>query len=117
MLTNRKGSIVNISSIAGIKGVKGQTNYCAAKAGIIGFTKAMANEFGAKGIRINAVAPGYIETEMTKDLKKAKTMLGAVPMNRMGTAEEVANVVLFLSSDVASYVNGEVVVVDGGLIS
>ncbi len=117
MLTNQKGSIVNVSSIAGLKGVKGQTNYCTAKAGIVGFTKAMANEFGSKGIRTNAVAPGYIETEMTKDLRKSNITLSHIPMKRMGTVEEVANVVVFISSDAGSYINGEVVVVDGGLIS
>ncbi len=117
MLTNQKGSIVNVSSIAGLKGVKGQTNYCTAKAGIVGFTKAMANEFGSKGIRTNAVAPGYIETEMTKDLRKSNITLSHIPMKRMGTVEEVANVVVFISSDAGSYINGVVVVVDGGLIS
>lgn len=115
MLTNRKGCIVNISSIAGLKGVVGQTNYCTAKAGIIGFTKSLANEIGAKGIRINAVAPGYISTELTKDLKQAKTMMSSIPMRRMGTPEEVANTVLFLASDASSYINGAVISVDGGL--
>ena len=115
MLTNRCGSIINISSIAGLKGVMGQTNYCTAKAGIIGFTKSLANELGAKGIRVNAVAPGYINTDLTKNLKKSKTMVATIPMKRMGTVEEVANIVLFLSSDVSSYINGEIISVDGGL--
>lgn len=115
MLTNRKGSIVNISSIAGLKGVIGQTNYCTAKAGIMGFTKSLANELGAKGIRINAVAPGYINTDLIKDLKQSKTMITSIPMRRTGTPEEVANTVLFLASDVSSYINGAVISVDGGL--
>lgn len=115
MLTNRKGSIVNISSIAGLKGVIGQTNYCTAKAGIMGFTKSLANELGAKGIRINAVAPGYINTDLIKDLKQSKTMITSIPMRRTGTPEEVANTVLFLASDASSYINGAVISVDGGL--
>lgn len=115
MLTQRRGCIVNISSIAGLKGVIGQTNYCTAKAGMIGFTKSLANELGAKGIRVNAVAPGYISTDLTRNLKESKTMITSIPMRRMGTVDEIANIVLFLSSDASSYVNGAVISVDGGL--
>lgn len=115
MLSNRKGSIVNVGSVAGYIGVKGQTNYCVAKAGVMAFSKALCKELAGKNIRINTVAPGYIETEMTDDLNKKLTK--QIPMKRFGTAKEVADTVVFLASDVAGYINGETVVIDGGLIS
>ena len=110
-------SIINISSIVGISGNFGQTNYSASKAGIIGFTKSLAKELGGKGIRVNAIAPGFIETEMTDKIPfiKKKIMLTLVPMGRMGKPEEIAQVVSFLASSQANYINGEVIRVDGGM--
>jgi len=110
-------SIINISSIVGISGNFGQTNYSASKAGIIGFTKSLAKELGGKGIRVNAIAPGFIETEMTDKIPfiKKKIMLTLVPMGRMGKPEEIAQVVSFLASSQATYINGEVIRVDGGM--
>ncbi|RDY31937.1 3-oxoacyl-ACP reductase FabG [Lachnotalea glycerini] len=117
LLEKEKGAaIVNISSIAGIKGVAGQTNYCATKFGIIGMTKALAKEVAYKNIRVNAIAPGYIETKMTQNLSKEE-IEKIIPMRRMGSPEEIAKVVLFLISDGASYINGETIVVDGGIIA
>lgn len=117
LMNNTQGAaIVSVSSIAGLKGVAGQANYCASKAGIIAMTKSLAKEMSHKNIRFNAVAPGYIETAMTEKLSKDK-MLSNVPMRRMGKPEEVAKVVLFLISDGASYINGETIVVDGGLLA
>lgn len=115
MFAQRSGCIINISSTAGIMGVKGQTNYCSAKAGIIGLTKSMAKEYGIKNIRVNAIAPGYIETDMTEKIKRVDEILKQVPLARMGTAKEVADMVLFMASDHAGYMNGEVIVLDGGL--
>jgi 3-oxoacyl-[acyl-carrier protein] reductase len=117
MLKQRSGRIVNMTSIAGVIGNAGQANYSAAKAGIIGFTKAMAKEYGAKNIAVNAVAPGYIPTDLTHpvspDIRDRIVKLTAC--GRMGTPEEVANAVAFLASDEASYITGHVLVVDGGL--
>ncbi len=115
MFSNRRGNIINISSTAGIIGVKGQTNYCAAKAGIIGFTKALSKELGMKNIRVNAIAPGYIETDMTSNIKNLKDISTNIPLRRLGLPHEVAKTAVFLSSDAASYINGATIVVDGGL--
>ena len=117
MLKQRKGSIINLTSIVGMKGQGGQSNYAASKAGIIGFTKSVADELGSRSIRSNAIAPGFIETEMTEELPEdvKKTYLAGIPKKRMGTAEEVANTALFLASDLSSYVNGQVISVCGGL--
>lgn len=114
MLIKKYGRIVNVVSLSGIKGLPGQVNYSAAKAGVIGMTKALAQEVGKKNVTVNAVAPGYIKTDMTKDLDE--NMLKAmIPVGRFGTAEEVAEVVGFLASRGASYVTGEVISVNGGI--
>jgi 3-oxoacyl-[acyl-carrier protein] reductase len=117
MLRNKHGSIINMTSIVGEKGQAGQSNYAASKAGIIGFTKSIADEFGSRNIRCNAIAPGFIETDMTAVLpgETKKGILAAIPMKRMGTAEEVANVALFLASGLATYVSGQVISVCGGM--
>ncbi|MCK9400128.1 MAG: 3-oxoacyl-ACP reductase FabG [Bacteroidales bacterium] len=114
MMVNKYGRIVNVVSLSGIKGLPGQTNYSAAKAGVIGATKALAQEVGRKNVTVNAVAPGFIRTEMTKDLDE-KEYKALIPLNRFGETEEVAEVVAFLASDKASYITGEVVSVNGGL--
>lgn len=114
MLVKKYGRIVNVVSLSGIKGLPGQTNYSAAKAGIIGATKALAQEVAKKNVMVNAVAPGYIRTDMTKDIdeSQAKAM---IPMNRFGTPEEVAEAVGFLASPACSYITGEVISINGGL--
>lgn len=119
MLKQRSGSIINISSIVGIKGNAGQANYAASKAGIIGFTKSVALELGSRGIRCNAVAPGFIETEMTGvlDEKVVQAWRDAIPLKRGGQPEDVANACVFLGSDLSSYVSGQVLQVDGGLLT
>lgn len=114
MLVNKYGRIVNVVSLSGIKGLPGQTNYSAAKAGVIGATKALAQEVGKKKITVNAVAPGYIRTEMTQELNENE-LKRLIPLNRFGTSEEVADVVDFLASEKASYITGEVISVNGGL--
>jgi 3-oxoacyl-[acyl-carrier protein] reductase len=116
-LLKKGGSIVNIASIAGLMGNTGQTNYGASKAGIIGFTKSVAKEYGGKGVRANAVAPGFIQTEMTValDEKYRETMKESVPLKRAGIPLDVAHVVYFLLSDYSSYITGEVINVSGGL--
>jgi 3-oxoacyl-[acyl-carrier protein] reductase len=117
MMKRRGGSIVNVSSIVGVHGNPGQTNYAAAKAGIIGFTKSLARELGSRGVRANVVAPGYVTTQLTDVLPdEAKTaMLGATPLGRLGDPDDVAGAVRFLCSDEASFITGEVLLVDGGL--
>ncbi len=117
MMKARKGKIINISSIVGVIGQAGQANYSASKAGMIGFTKSLAKEVGSRNINVNAVAPGFIETKMTKDLPEdiRKTYYEAIPLKRLGQPEDVANTVAFLSSDAADYLTGHVFFVDGGL--
>jgi 3-oxoacyl-[acyl-carrier protein] reductase len=114
MLSNRFGRIINIVSLSGLKGMAGQTNYSAAKAGLIGATKALAQEVAKRGVTVNAIAPGFIETEMTKDLD-TKALSAIVPMKRFGKPEEVAETALFLASPGAAYITGEVINISGGL--
>jgi 3-oxoacyl-[acyl-carrier protein] reductase len=118
MIEQGSGRIINVSSVVGLYGNFGQTNYAATKAGVIGMTKTWARELGRKGITVNAVAPGFIQTEMTENVpeKVLELMRGRTPLGRLGTARDVANIYLFLASDDAAYVSGAVVCVDGGLI-
>lgn len=118
MMKARSGRIINISSVVGISGNAGQTNYSASKAGIIGFTKSLAKEIASRNILVNAVAPGFIETNMTDVLKDdvKKEIAKNIPLKRMGTAQDVANVVKFLASDDSSYITGQVINVDGGML-
>jgi len=118
MMKAKKGSIINMSSIIGIKGNAGQSSYAASKAGIIGFTKSIAHELGSRNIRCNAIAPGFIETDMThylKDGDASKSFLEKIPLGRFGNAEEIANTTLFLASDLSSYITGQVLSTCGGL--
>jgi 3-oxoacyl-[acyl-carrier protein] reductase len=117
MMRRRSGSIVNLTSVVGIHGNPGQTNYAASKAGIIGFTKSLARELASRGVRANAVAPGYIQTALTEVLPEQvqQAILANTPLGRLGTPEDVAGAVRFLCSDEASFVTGEVLLVDGGL--
>ncbi len=119
MLKQRSGSIINISSIVGVQGNAGQSNYAASKAGIIGFTKSIAKELGSRNIRCNAITPGFIETEMTEalDEKVVEEWRKSIPLKRGGTPEDVANAALFLASDMSSYVTGQVVSVCGGMLT
>jgi 3-oxoacyl-[acyl-carrier protein] reductase len=116
MLTKKQGRIINVVSLSGLKGLPGQTNYSAAKAGIIGATKALAQEVGRKGITVNAVAPGFIKTDMTEGLDE-KELQHLIPVKRFGTAEEVAHAVAFLASKEAGYITGHVLSINGGLYS
>jgi 3-oxoacyl-[acyl-carrier protein] reductase len=117
MMKQRAGKIINMSSVVGITGNRGQTNYAASKAGIIGFSKSLARELGGRGITVNVVAPGYVETDMTASLPEAarQAMLGAVPLGRAARPSDVAAAVLFLASSAADYITGHVLHVDGGL--
>ena len=117
MLRQKSGSIINLTSIIGEMGQGGQSNYAASKAGVIGFTKSIADEFGSRSIRCNAIAPGFIETDMTGVLSDEvkKSILEKIPMKRMGSAEEVANTALFLASDLSTYVSGQVISVCGAM--
>jgi 3-oxoacyl-[acyl-carrier protein] reductase len=118
MMKQRSGKIINISSVVGVMGNAGQSNYSASKAGIIGLTKSVAKEFGSRNIQVNAVAPGYIETDMTKDLPESakKDFLTIIPLQRAGQADDVANGVLFLASSLSDYITGQVLHVDGGMV-
>jgi len=118
-LKQKQGSIINVTSVVGIKGNAGQANYAASKAGIIGFTKSIALELGSRNIRCNAIAPGFIETEMTDQLdeKMIAEWKSAIPLRRAGTAKEVADVTVFLASDYSKYVTGQVLQVDGGMLT
>ena len=117
MLKQKSGRIINLSSVSGVMGNAGQANYCASKAGVIGLTKSAARELGSRGITVNAIAPGFIDTEMTaalpEDVKKA--MGEQIPMKRFGTTEDVANLAAFLASDLAGYITGQIINVDGGM--
>jgi 3-oxoacyl-[acyl-carrier protein] reductase len=119
MIRQRYGRIINITSVSGIAGQVGQANYSASKAGVIGFTKAVARELGTRNITVNAVAPGYVQTDQTADLPQELIdyILELTPLKRPGTAEEIANAVAFLASEEASYVSGQVLGVDGGMMS
>ncbi len=118
MMKRRAGRIVNIASVVGITGNAGQANYSASKAGVIGFSKTVAKELASRGVLVNAVAPGFIDTDMTKALPESarETLLKLIPLARLGSPDDVASAVLFLSSDLASYITGQVVVVDGGMV-
>ncbi len=118
MIKARKGRIINISSVVGLSGNAGQSNYAASKAGIIGFTKSLAKELASRNILVNAIAPGFITTDMTKVLKDEvkEQILNNIPLNRFGTPEDVANTVKFLASEDSSYITGQVINVDGGMV-
>ncbi len=117
MLKNKSGRIINISSISGVNGIAGQANYSASKAGIIGLTKSFAKEMSAKGININAIAPGFIDTDMTRTLdeKYVEDITNTIPAKRVGRVEDIANAAVFLASDKSSYITGQTLMVDGGL--
>jgi 3-oxoacyl-[acyl-carrier protein] reductase len=119
MMKQRSGRIINISSVVGVSGNPGQTNYTAAKAGVIGMTKTMSKELASRNITVNAIAPGFIATDMTSvlDEKVKETTLSLIPLGRLGEAEEVANLVTFLASDKASYITGQTIHVDGGMVT
>jgi 3-oxoacyl-[acyl-carrier protein] reductase len=118
MMKAKSGVIINISSVVGLTGNAGQTNYAASKSGMIGFTKALAKELASRNIRVNCIAPGYIDTQMTEALssKVKEEVLSKIPLNRMGKPLDIANAALYLASDLASYVTGQVIAVDGGMV-
>jgi 3-oxoacyl-[acyl-carrier protein] reductase len=118
MLKARSGSIINITSVVGLTGNAGQVNYSASKAGILGLTKSVAKELGSRGIRCNAVAPGFIETEMTEELDQGslKTWLEGIPLKRPGQGSDISNACVFLASDMSTYITGQTLVVDGGMV-
>ena len=118
MMKRRSGRVVNIASVVGITGNAGQANYSASKAGVIGLTKTLAKELASRGVLVNAVAPGFIDTDMTKVLPESarEALLKLIPLSRLGSPDDVARAVLFLSSDLAGYITGQVLVVDGGMI-
>ena len=117
MMRQKKGTIINVASITGLMGNAGQANYSASKAGVIGFTKAVAREYADRGITVNAVAPGFIATAMTDAIpeKEREALIGQIPLNRLGSPEDVANAVYFLASEEASYITGQVISINGGL--
>ena len=117
MMKARKGRIINIASVVGATGNIGQSNYAAAKAGMIGFTKSLAREVGSRGITVNAVAPGFIDTDMTRELseEQRQALLSSIPLGRLGQVEEIASVVAFLASSEAGYITGETIHVNGGM--
>jgi len=118
MLKARSGSIINITSVVGLTGNAGQVNYSASKAGILGLTKSVAKELGSRGVRCNAVAPGFIETEMTEELdqENLKTWLASIPLKRAGQGSDIANACVFLASDMSTYITGQTLIVDGGMV-
>jgi 3-oxoacyl-[acyl-carrier protein] reductase len=118
MMKRRAGRIINITSVVGLMGNRGQANYAASKAGLVGLTKAVARELASRGVLVNAIAPGYIETDMTSDLPEAarEALLGQIALGRMGAPDDVAGVVRFLAGPAASYITGQVLVVDGGMV-
>lgn len=118
MMRQRSGSIINLSSVVGIMGNAGQANYSASKAGVIGLTKSAARELAGRGVRVNAIAPGFIETDMTEGLKDAhkEAFIEKIPLKRGGTPEDVAGTIAFLASEDATYITGQVIVVDGGMV-
>jgi len=118
MIKRRAGRIINITSVVGLNGNKGQSNYSASKAGMIGFTKSVAKELASRNVLVNAVAPGYIDTELTRGIsaEAKKYLLDNIPLGRLGQGPDIAGAVLFLASDLASYITGQVLVVDGGMV-
>ncbi|MGD2168943.1 MAG: 3-oxoacyl-ACP reductase FabG [Chlamydiota bacterium] len=118
MMKAKAGTIINITSVIGLTGNAGQVNYAASKSGMIGFTKSLAKELASRGVRVNCIAPGYIDTPMTNGLpeKVKESILHSIPMNRMGEPKEIANAALFLASDLSKYITGQVLTVDGGMV-
>ena len=118
MMKRRWGRIINITSVIGLTGNRGQANYAASKAGLIGLTKSMARELASRNVLVNAIAPGFIQTDLTRELPAAqrKALLAQIPLGRLGSTDDVASTVLFLASDLAGYITGQVLVVDGGMV-